>query len=103
MQPKRWGECSLGNILKFNIFTPSLLQSVRNQKYFNLSKRCFIPGAFDIYMHFEWKMMLGEYICILKSQSAGKGVSHLKNLYQSISQIHKKGFSRDFNTQNAFA
>ena len=30
------------------------------------------------YMHFEWEMMLREYICILKSQSASKGVSHLR-------------------------
>ena len=30
------------------------------------------------YMHFEWEMMLGEYICILKSQSASKGVTHLR-------------------------
>ena len=107
------------------------------------------------YMHFEWEMMLGEYICILKSQSASKGVTHLRkpssiqftnpqkyickwmeiclqihkdmlanrylqihkkiftfwranlparesviweNLHQFISQIHKKGFSPDFNT-----
>ena len=44
------------------------------------------------YLHFEWKALLGGYICILKSQSAGKRASQLENLHQFISQIQKKGF-----------
>ena len=35
-------------------------------------------------MHFELEAMLGEYICILKSQSPSKGVSHLRKPPPSI-------------------
>ena len=86
--------------LKPGIFTPGSFpkSSKNNVNYFNLSEGCLIPRAFDILLHFEWEAMVGEYICILKSQSASNGVSHLRkppsihftnpqNLFANPSQI----------------